>query len=82
MTLKYFQKLCESKQYSRLLEKGVCVGERSNEEALILLFQIDHFYVEVSFHQFTDEVMSVRSFENTDELHPYLEGIDLRTLFY
>lgn len=81
MTLKYFQKLCEQKQFRRLIQKAVCVGERRTDEAQVLLFQLNFFYVEVFFHHETDEVTAVRSFENTDELSPYLEAIDLSDLF-
>lgn len=77
MTLKYFRKLSETKQFRRLLTKGVCVGERITHDEQILLFQLDRFYVEVAFNKNTDEAVSARSFENTDELTPYLNQIDL-----
>ena len=80
MTLKYFRKLSESTQYRRLLVKGVCVAERLSDEAQLLLFQLDKFYVEVAFHKDTDEAMSTKSFEDTDELEPYLRQIDLSGL--
>lgn len=81
MTLKYFKRLSEGKQYRRLLLKGICVGERTTEDLQLLLFQIDMFYVEVAFHKETDEVLSCRSFACGDELQPYLDQIDLSGLF-
>ena len=81
MTLQHFRKLDETKQFHRLLSEGVCVGERVTEKAQVLLFQINRFYVEISFDKFTDEPMSARSFENTDELAPYLQDIDLSDIF-
>lgn len=80
MTLKYFRKLSESKQFRRLLVKGVCIAERSNDEAQLLLFQVDSFYVEIAFDKTTDEVLRSRHFEGTDELLPYLEALDLSDL--
>lgn len=77
MTLKYFRKLSETKQFRRLLTKGVCVGERATTDEQMLLFQLDRFYVEVAFDKYTDEAISARSFETTDELAPYLSQIDL-----
>lgn len=77
MTLKYFRRLSETKQFRRLLTKGVCVGERMTADEQVLLFQLDRFYVEVAFSKNTDEAVSARSFESTDELQPYLEAIDL-----
>jgi hypothetical protein len=75
MTRKYFSKLSEPIQYRLLLQKGVCVAERMDGHTLLLLFQIDGFYVELAFDNFSDEVLSSRSFEDTAELGPYLEGI-------
>jgi hypothetical protein len=77
MTLKYFRRLSETKQFRRLLTKGVCVAERATPDEQVLLFQIDRFYVEVSFSKDSDEAVCARSFESTDELDPYLENIDL-----
>lgn len=77
MTLKHFRRLPESKQFHRLLTKGVCIGERVSDETLFLLFQLDLFYVEISFHKDTDELMHTRSFEDLDELDPYLDRIAL-----
>lgn len=57
------------------------MGERVTADAQVLLFQLDHFYVEVTFNKFTDEPISARSFESTDELAPYLQNIDLSCVF-
>lgn len=81
MTLQHFRKLDETRQFHRLMTQGVCVGERVTKETQVLLFQLERFYVEVSFNKFTDEPVSARSFENTDELAPYLQSIDLSEVF-
>lgn len=75
MTRKYFSKLSEPIQYRLLLLKGVCVAERTVGNTLLLLFQLDHFYVEVAFDNNSDEVLSARSFEDTAELGPYLDDV-------
>jgi hypothetical protein len=77
MTLKYFRRLSEPHQYKRLLTKGVCIGERIYHDALLLLFQLDEFYVEITFHNDTDELMSTRSFDDIEQLDPYLEQIKI-----
>lgn len=53
------------------------MAERLTADAQVLLFQLDRFYVEVAFNKYTDEPISARSFESTDELAPYLQRIDL-----
>lgn len=75
MTRKYFSKLSEPIQYRLLLLKGVCIAERTVGNTLLLLFQIDRFYVEIAFDNNSDEVLSSRSFEDTAELGPYLDDI-------
>lgn len=80
MTLQYFQKLSEQKQYRSLLVEGVCVAERHCEGMMVLLFQLHYFYTEVHFHSETNELIGSRSFDDTDELQPYLQQIDLGSL--
>jgi hypothetical protein len=75
MTQLYFSKLAERIQYRLLLLNGVCIAERTAGDVLLLLFQLEHFYVEIAFDNHSDDVVSARSFEDTAELAPYLEGI-------
>jgi hypothetical protein len=75
MTRNHFSKLSEPIQYRLLLLRGVCVAERMAGDVLLLLFQIDSFYVEIAFDNYSDEVLSARSFEDTTELAPYLNNI-------
>lgn len=80
MTLRYFQKLSQSVQCRQLVEKGTCIGERKYGEAPVLLFQVDHFYVEVYFNPHTGDIACSRCFEDTEELQPYLRQIDISEL--
>lgn len=80
MTLRYFQKLSQNVQCRELVENGTCIGERQYGEAPVLLFQVDHFYVEVYFNPHTGDVACSRCFEDTEELQPYLQHIDLSEL--
>ena len=57
--------------------EGVCIADRKRDEVQALLFQIDNFYVEVFFQGEADEVLFTRCFEDTDELEPYLQSIDV-----
>lgn len=80
MTLKYFRKLSESQQYRRLLVDGTHIADRTGLRSMILLFQLEGYYIEVYFHHDTDELLGSRSFSGTDELQPYLQQIDLAGL--
>lgn len=80
MTEKYFSKLSEPVQLRQLLLNGVCIAERIHEDTLLLLFQLETFYVEVAFDNHSDEVLTARSFEDTAELEPYFEDWDISPL--
>lgn len=80
MNLKQFKTMSEEKQHRNLLLYGSCVADRMIGNTHILLFQLHGFYVEVFFNENGDEVINTRSFEDTDELLPYLEQIDVNGL--
>lgn len=77
MTLQHFNTLSENIQHRKLLLNGICLADRITDDSWALLFQIDKFYVEVFFNNDGDEIIGTRCFEDTDELEPYLEKINL-----
>jgi len=77
MTLQHFRALEPHKQNRKLIAEGVCIADRKREEVQALLFQVDNFYVEVFFLHGEDEVLFTRCFEDTEELEPYLQDIDV-----
>jgi hypothetical protein len=77
MTLQQFKSLSEHEQYRNLLINGICLTSRDTADCCMLLFQINDFYIEVYFDMNCDEITGSRSFNNIDELHPYLEKIDI-----
>lgn len=82
MTLQQFQVLNQHYQFRHLLLDGTCIAERITEEMQVLLFQLGSFYVEVFFTVDCEEVLDTHSFEDIEELRPYLSVIDLdRPLF-
>jgi hypothetical protein len=78
MNLQQFKTLSEEKQHRNLLLYGICVADKKTGNTHTLLFQLHSFYVEVFFNEDGDEVVDTRSFEDMDELEPYLEQIDLK----
>jgi hypothetical protein len=80
MTAQHFRTLNPRKQNRTLLAEGVCIADCQREEVQALLFQVDNFYVEVCFHRDADEVLCTRCFEDTDELEPYLQEIDVSAI--
>lgn len=77
MTIRHFNTLCQHKHLKNVLLDGVFIADRHEEERMALLFQINSYYVEVIFNTEGNEVLDSRSFENVDELDPYLQCVSL-----
>ena len=80
MTLQHFKALATDKQRKALLQKGAFVADRITSAFCVYLFQIDKFYVEIFFTKESDDIVWIKSFENTDELEPYLTHINISSL--
>jgi len=80
MTLYEFNMLDEMEQREAIWNKGVHIGDRSDEEHDIKLYQIDNFYLEIYRHREYDLVRRFRTFSSTEQLQPYLGEIDIQKL--
>ena len=80
MTLYQFNLLDEREKTVLLWEKAVQLGERSDAEHRITLYQIDNFYVEVFYHKEYNVLRRMRSFNHVDQLRPYLDDFDIEDI--
>ena len=81
MTLTEFSSLDESRQAEALIEGGVFLTERMYKNFSIFLYQLDDFYVEI-YHNLKYNVMQgMRSFQDDEELEPFLESIDISSIY-
>jgi len=76
-----FIQLNETEQIEILWYNGEQIGRRKDEEHLILLYQVEGFYVEVFYHNKERVIKKYMSFECTDLLEAYLEKIDITTVY-
>ncbi len=60
---------------------GAYLGKRYKPDICIMLYQIEDFYIEVYFHQKNNNMVGIASFLNIDNLEPYLEQIDISSVF-
>lgn len=81
MTLKEFTELLTQEQLNRVLEIGVLVGHREDADCEMFLYQMHAFYVEVSYHKEDGRLLHIMPFEHHLLLDPYLDQIDLSSLF-
>jgi hypothetical protein len=77
LDLYQFKALDEHKQYDVLWDEGVFIIHRKEAGYTLALYQIDAFYVEVSYDGATNKILSLRSFLNTNRLEPYLKNMQL-----
>jgi hypothetical protein len=63
-----------------LAEKGVLLSSRTDGCFQISLFQMDSFYVEIYYHISQLCIRLIRCFDETSELNPYLDEIDISDL--
>jgi len=81
MTLIYFKHLTKNQKKTTVLRHGSFLCEKSYGLFRTMLYQVDGFYVEVYFTRFSKEVLWFRSFDSTKNLQPYLQQIDISSLF-
>lgn len=80
MTFQHFNALSSIAQQDLVYNEGVWLMERLTGSFLIVLYQIEGFYVEIYYLRSTYEVIVIKSFTNTDLLHPYLSKINVSEL--
>jgi len=80
MTLQQFRCCSKYVQQQLVRHQGTFLLERKSMDWNVLLFQLDAFYVEVYYQRKTQEVELLKSFEDTDELEPYLKKINVLAL--
>jgi hypothetical protein len=80
MTKKYFDSMHPTEKLKMIAEKAVFLLRKTKGCFRITLYQLDSFYVEVCFHATQVLFKRVRSFDDTKELEPYLEKIDISRL--
>jgi hypothetical protein len=77
MTLYQFKALDEFEQHEVLWDKGVFITHRAEAGCTLMLYQIDGFYVELTYDSDMNKIVGLRSFLNTNRLEPYLKNIHL-----
>ena len=77
-----FLQLNETEQVELLWYNGEQIGRRKEDDYLILLYQVEGFYVEVFYHRKERMIKKYLSFDCNDvRLNTYLEKIDISPLY-
>ena len=80
MTMFDFQLLSESEKIEALYQRGVYIAKRRVDESVILLYQLEGFYIEIFYRKYRIHIKHIHCFSSTSLLDPYLEQIDVENL--
>jgi len=75
-----FLQLNETEQVELLWYNGEQIGRRKEDDYLILLYQVEGFYVEVFYHKADYVIVKYNPFTKSELLEPYLNEIDISSL--
>jgi len=81
-SFEYFSQLEYIDKFHILWEEGLFLSNYQGEKHSVNLFALDHFYVEVYYNNFKDEILYINTFENTDLLDKYLVKISIQELMF
>ncbi len=76
-----FLQLEENEQIELLWYNGEHIATRKDGEFMMLLYQVEAFYVEVHYQTKQRLITKYLCFECTDLLDPYLKTVDLSPLY-
>lgn len=77
MKLSEFIALPEDHKRSTVLTEGVAIAKRELAGKLVFLFQLNEYYVETFCCCKSKDILEYRVFQNTKQLGPYLDAIEI-----
>jgi len=80
MTLIEFLLLGEDEQLEELYKDGVFVGKLVTDTKSTILYQLDAFYVEITFRSYRKYISKVKCFKSPENLLPYIDQVELSDL--
>ena len=80
MKLSEFIALPEDHKRVTVMSEGVAIAQRSLINQQVYLFQLQEYYVETYCCSKSKEIIEYRVFQNTKQLAPYLEAIQIDQL--
>lgn len=80
MKLSEFIMLSEAEKQHSLLHRGVLVAKRKQQNVLVFLFRLDHYYVEMWCSPEDRAITQFNAFTGNALLEPYINQISIRQL--
>lgn len=77
MNFYQYRLLNRSKQIDLLYKDGVYIGKRKEGNSIVVLYQLDSFYVKVFYQKYRCYVSQLYCFTSTILLNPYLDQVNV-----
>ncbi len=74
--------MTEDSQIKAVDQSGVLIAERKSAYYIILLYQVNGFYVELYLHTHFNVIVNINPFTNMDLLDPYFEKMNINSLVF
>lgn len=81
MEKNYFTALRPDNQIELMFNYGEVIKSVETPDRFILLFLMDHFFVEVHTDKVNKELLSIELQDDRDVLHAYVKDLDISGLF-
>lgn len=80
MTLNEFEILDDCAKIDLLYKAGVYSGKCRSGKSIVILYQLEGFYVEIFYKKYRCIISRLHCFTSTKFLNPYLQQIDVEHL--
>ncbi len=80
MTLCEFSILPDTEKAALLYEQGVYIGKHRLRGTVVLLYQLEGFYVEIYYRQYRRSIEHMAVFADAAKIDPYLTEINVEHL--
>ncbi|GAC1419534.1 MAG: hypothetical protein NVS1B13_21300 [Flavisolibacter sp.] len=80
MKMLEFKIMDQSDQINLLYKEGTYIGKRKKNNQDLVLYQLDSFYIEITYIEYRRFIQKIRCFSSTSLIDPYLEQINLASL--
>jgi len=80
MQLAEFRSLSYEEQVDVLYREGIYIGKKKVGNEIILLYQLDHYYVKIFYSRYRENVQNICIFTSTRFLSGFLNHIDIEEL--
>jgi hypothetical protein len=77
MTIYQFRLLNENDQADLIYNNGVYIGKRYRDNFFQILFQVEGFYVEVSYHRYRVHISHISCYKSVSVTNEYLDSIEI-----